>query len=110
MSSDMQCPYCNADQEICHDDWFGHEEDAKHEHTCTECSKSFVFSTSIRVYYKPSKADCLNGESHKLIMSKTYPKRYSMMRCQDCGYQRTPTNDEFIVNGISTVDIVKEFL
>lgn len=32
---DMQCPYCGADQEVCHDDGAGYSEDTRHEHTCS---------------------------------------------------------------------------
>ena len=28
--SDMQCPYCGADQEVCHDDGAGYSEDERH--------------------------------------------------------------------------------
>lgn len=61
--SDMQCPYCGADQEVCHDDGNGYAEGVKHEHECSECEKTFVFETFISFDYEPSKADCLNGPS-----------------------------------------------
>ena len=109
MNADMQCPYCGADQEVCHDDGQEYSEDEKHEHICTECKKTFVFTTYISINYEASKADCLNGGDHNLNMTKTYPKRFSMMRCQDCDYQRKPTNDEWIANGITVDDIAKEW-
>ncbi|WP_228897794.1 hypothetical protein [Acidovorax sp. Leaf73] len=98
--SDMQCPYCGADQDVCHDDGAGYAEDVRHEHTCRECEKTFVFNTYISLDYTPRKADCLNGAPHELEMSKSYPRRYSKMRCRHCDYERTPTADELAAAGI----------
>lgn len=98
--SDMECPYCGAGQEVCHDDGKGYEEGKNHEHRCTECKMKFVFQTTISFYYEPEKADCLNGADHKLKMSSTYPREYSKMRCQDCDFERKPTPEEFEAAGI----------
>lgn len=100
----MQCPYCGADQSVCHDDGAGYSEDRRHEHTCTECDKAFVFSTSISFSYEPHKADCLNGAKHELKISSTYPRRYSLMRCASCDYERRPTDDEFKEAGIEITE------
>ena len=99
--SDMQCPYCGADQEVCHDDGAGYSVDERHEHTCSVCDKTFVFTTFISVSYTPRKADCLNDAPHELAMSKSYSRRYSRMQCVHCDYQRTPTSDEFAAAGIN---------
>ena len=98
--SDMECPYCGADQEVCHDDGQGYAEDVRHQHTCRECEKTFVFLTYISFDYEPSKADCLNGAPHKLKMSSTWPRQYSKMRCQHCDYERQATPDELAAHGI----------
>ena len=37
--SDMNCPYCNAEQDVNHDDGEGYDESQKHEHECSECGK-----------------------------------------------------------------------
>lgn len=92
--SDMNCPYCDAKNEVCHDDGDGYDESQRHEHTCRECRKSFVFTTEISYHYEPHKAECLNDGEHQLALSRTFPKRYSMMRCNDCDYERTPTEQE----------------
>lgn len=92
---DMECPYCGADQDVCHDDGAGYDEGARHEHTCSECEKAFVFCTTISFSYKSHKADCLNGKDHDLKMSATHPKQYSKMRCRSCDYERNPTPEEF---------------
>ena len=91
---DMQCPYCGSGQDVCHDDQRGYEEDVLHEHYCTNCDKSFVFTTMISFNYYPQKADCLNDGNHKYRMTMTYPRRFSKMRCDECGRERQPTPDE----------------
>ena len=98
--ADMQCPYCGADQDVCHDDGHGYDESVRHEHQCSECEKTFVFNTTIVFYYEPRKADCLNGSPHELSMSSTYPKRYSKMCCKHCDFERKPTSEEFNAAGI----------
>ena len=92
--SDMQCPYCGADQEVCHDDGHGYSEDVKHEHTCSACEKSFVFNTFISFFYEASKADCLNGSPHSYQRTKTWPWTASRMRCVYCDSERALTEDE----------------
>ena len=83
--SDTNCPYCGADIEICHDDGFGHEEGVLHEYKCPECDKGFVFETSIVFYYEAHKADCLNDGEHKYEETHTWPRKYTRLRCADCG-------------------------
>jgi len=61
---DLECPYCDAELEVCHDDGFGYEEDKAHEMGCYKCGKNFTFQTHISFTYFPSKADCLNGGEH----------------------------------------------
>jgi hypothetical protein len=96
----MECPYCEATLEVCGDDWFGYDEDRRHEHECEECGKTFVFTTSISYHYEPEKADCLNGSEHKLKMSTTFPRICSKMHCEDCDFSRKPTEQEFLAHGI----------
>ena len=64
MSADLECPYCGADNDVCHDDGQGYEEGVAHEMDCCECGKNFVFYTAISYDYSPQKADCLNGSPH----------------------------------------------
>jgi transposase-like protein len=98
--SDMQCPYCGADQEVCHDDGHGYSEDQRHEHECSECEKSFVFTTRISFDYTPTKADCLNGAPHELELSKTWPRNLTTWRCKVCDFTRKLTADEKLAHGI----------
>ena len=92
--SDMQCPYCGADQEVCHDDGFGYDEYMRHEHQCSACEKYFVFTTTIHITYDSYAADCLNGEPHELKLSKAYPLGFSKMHCANCYYERRASVDE----------------
>ena len=93
--SDIECPYCGKGQDVCHDDGLGYAEDVAHEMRCEHCDKNFTFQTSVMFCYSPSKADCLNGSEHKLEQTRTFPARYTKMRCTDCDYERQPTEQEF---------------
>ena len=86
--SDLNCPYCNAEIEICHDDGFGYEEDIKHQQECYECEKTFTFTTSISFYYEPEKADCLNDGEHDYEVTRHFPERYRRLRCTMCDHEK----------------------
>ena len=87
--SDIQCPYCDADQEINHDDGYGYEEDKLHEQQCGKCDKYFTYSTMASFYYTPYKADCLNGAEHDLQPVIHHPKMFpDWVRCKCCGYEK----------------------
>lgn len=92
---DLECPYCEKELDICHDDGFGYEEGVKHQMECGYCEKSFVFETSISFYYDPEKADCLNDGNHDYKPTRTYPKEFIMMECSMCGEERKPTEYEW---------------
>lgn len=98
---DVKCPYCDADQEINHDDGYGYEEDEVHQQQCSECDKHFTFTTSISYYYDAQKADCLNDGEHDFNPTHTTPVEYTKMRCSMCDEERKPTESEMI-------DILKE--
>lgn len=92
--SDVECPYCGAEQEICHDDGYGHEEDGVYQQECTACDKLFVFTTSIRFSYQVKKADCLNGSPHTFKRTITAPIEYTRMCCTVCDEERPLTDEE----------------
>lgn len=92
--SDINCPYCGAGQDICHDDGHGYEEDVTHQQQCGECDKYFTFTTSISYYYEAEKADCLNGAEHEWKPTHTYPKEFTKMRCTMCDDERKPSESE----------------
>lgn len=92
--NDIECPYCGHEQDVCHDDGFGYEEDRLHEMECHQCEKTFTFTTYISFSYTPYKADCLNGCDHDLKPTNTFPKKYTKMRCTTCDYERKCTDEE----------------
>jgi hypothetical protein len=93
--SDLECPYCDADLEVCHDDGFGCDEGEYHEMECPHCEKNFVFQTSIIFSYEPRRADCLNeGGEHDWQPTMTVPKKYTKMRCAACDNTRPCTEEE----------------
>lgn len=92
--SDINCPYCGAGQDICHDDGHGYEEGVTHQQQCGECDKYFTFTTSISYYYEAEKADCLNGAEHEWKPTHTYPKEFTKMRCTMCDDERKPSESE----------------
>lgn len=91
---DINCPYCNAQLDIDHDDGLGYAEEETHQQQCNKCNKYFVFTTSISFSYYPEKADCLNGGEHDYEPTITCPKEYTKMRCTMCDEERTPTEEE----------------
>ena len=95
--SDVDCPYCQSEQEINHDDGYGFEEDRAHHQECWNCDKTFVYTTGILYVYHERKADCLNGSDHNWEPTRTYPKNYSRMICVDCEKEREPTDGEWAV-------------
>ena len=87
--ADLECPYCDAENDVCHDDGAGYSEDERHEMECHACGKSFVFNTYISFSYQPKKADCLNGTPHRLekVVHGSYGSWPDWVRCKDCDYE-----------------------
>lgn len=100
---DIECPYCEKELDINHDDGFGYEEGVTHQMECDHCGKSFVFTTSTMFFYEPKKADCLNDGSHNYELSKTFPKEFSTMICSCCGDKRDLTDEERRIHQIGSV-------
>jgi len=94
MSSDIECPYCGKEQEINHDDGYGYKENEMHSQECTDCDKTFTFTTSIIYFYESFKADCLNGGEHKWKPTKTFPTNSTRMKCTSCEWERPCTEEE----------------
>ena len=101
---DIECPYCEKEFDICHDDGFGYTEGVKHHQECPHCEKMFVFETSISFYYEPEKADCLNGDKHDYKMTSTAPREFSQMECTMCGDVREMTDKERQDFNIGTIE------
>ena len=100
----VECPYCDADVEINHDDGFGYEEDVNHEIDCDCCGKTFIFQTGIIYVFTSAKADCLNDDNHKWKKSRTSPSAFTKMHCETCDAVRELTDSERKEFGIETVE------
>jgi hypothetical protein len=92
--SDCECPYCGADVEICHDDGYGYKEDEIFQQECPKCEKNFAYTICFHIEHEASKADCLNGADHKWKPTRSWPKEFTRMQCNDCGEERKPTEQE----------------
>lgn len=101
--STVNCPYCNHEQEVCHDDGHGYEEGKLHEEECLACEKAFGFHTHVSLYYDVSKVDCWNDADHDYQLTTTIPRCYTSMRCSMCGDKRHLTDKERTDAGIETV-------
>ena len=84
--SDVTCPYCKAEQEICHDDGYGYEEDESHEQACTGCDKAFKFTTSILYVYE---VECQEGDHDMEPSGDKWPDMYE---CDKCDFFEKRTN------------------
>lgn len=80
--SDVNCPYCKADQEICHDDGYGYEDGGEFEQDCGDCGKTFKYTTQISFYYK---AYCQDDDHYIESWAPAHPR---MVGCTKCEYTR----------------------
>lgn len=88
--SDTECPYCEAEVEINHDDGYGYQDGRVYNQECRKCGKTFVYTTSTSFHYEPFKAPCLNGEEHKWKKVNGIPVEYYVKRhrCEYCDETR----------------------
>lgn len=116
MNDDIKCPYCGKEQEICHDDGYGMEEDRMHEQECRGCEKTFGYKTSIVLYYDAHAIPCMDADNkgdksrHSWKLTKTFPKEFSQMECAVCEKRRPMTEEERISNKIGTVEEYFKYL
>ena len=94
--SDVDCPYCGKEQEICYDDGHGREEEKLYEQECADCGKNFIFYTEIIFVHEPRQADCLNGAEHsyKPCFVTSYP---DAKRCEWCGHTEYGKRVQFVL-------------
>ena len=86
--SDLECPYCGAEQSVDPDDC--HKENVVHEQECTECEKTFGFTICVSVDYAPCVLPCANGGEHDLEDMCRPPPGHLVgrKRCKHCGWER----------------------
>lgn len=87
LPKDLACPYCDFAQDVNRDDLYDLSEDALTEMECRSCEKTFIFSTTVEITHRAHKADCLNGDPHRMARTKTFPEHMAVMRCRDCGHE-----------------------
>ncbi|WCE67932.1 hypothetical protein PL335_06190 [Sulfitobacter faviae] len=92
--TDMRCPYCEAECEVCHDDGAGYAEEVRHVHECHECDKVFVFETVITFEYHPYPTECLSDGSHEWEPSFTFPIEHTRGVCKHCHTERKATPED----------------
>lgn len=61
---------------------------------CSECDKTFVFTTAIYFNYNPEKADCLNGGEHQWKQTNVHPRQYTKWFCMDCDAEKLLSETE----------------
>ena len=80
--NDVECPYCEEQVEINHDDGYGYEEGKTYEQECSHCGKTFVYTTGIIFVYTTGIAPCKNGENHEWKQVHGLPIGYQSNRHQ----------------------------
>lgn len=85
--SDVICPYCRREQEICHDDGYGFEEDGEFEQECSFCDGTFKFTTSISYNYNV----CCNDEKDH-VMENCYKDLWECTKCDHYEVRKEPTS------------------
>lgn len=87
--SDVNCPYCGAEQEINHDDGYGYEEGRDFEQECVSCEKVFGFTTMISFHYE---VKCIGGHDMEPAGEK-WPTLWLCSRCAHPEF-REPSKQE----------------
>lgn len=85
--SEITCPYCDHEYDLCHDDGAFYNNDGEREkEECPECHKVFMVSSSMSWDFEAEKADCLNGGEHKWRQQRGGPPEHFIGRfeCEDC--------------------------
>ncbi len=88
MSKDVECPYCGADNEICHDDGYGYDEGVLYHQQCSKCDRTFAYETSIEISHEAFAAPCIDDGNHKWEETHTIPRCFRKLRCLDCGEEK----------------------
>lgn len=55
--SDVECPYCDKWQEICHDDGQGYDQSMTNIQECNDCGEDFKFAADFIITYEAKKLE-----------------------------------------------------
>ena len=96
---DVECPYCDHEQDIDHDDGYGYAENETFFQECEECGKTFSFTTSVHYYHDAAECPCKNGEDHNWEEIHGCPDWYFLnkRRCSYCQEEKDlkPTDEGY---------------
>jgi len=90
----VECPYCEKEQTIDHDDGYGFQENETYTQECSDCAKTFTYTTSITYDHEAEKAPCQNGTDHKWAYTRTIPRIMTRQRCAWCGAEKELSPEE----------------
>jgi len=96
--SDLECPYCHAENDLSNDEKMLFSESRLEQHQCYECEKIYIFSIYIPPpTYTAYLAECLNDGNHQWEILKSYPKERGLakMRCKVCDETRRMSDKEW---------------
>ena len=86
---EIECPYC---QHTWNYDGDGLGDDESEECQCEKCEKSFMIKASVSISYESTACPCLNGEDHKFVDTRSFPRiTYGKirMKCDYCELVKT---------------------
>lgn len=89
---EIECPYCEHEFDLNHDDGAFYDEEHRREEECPNCEKKFMVTSSMSWNFEGEKADCLNDGNHnwkKKYNPKYYPQLIHREICEDCDEERT---------------------
>lgn len=82
--SDVECPYCGHEQEVCQDDGHACEDGAIYGEQCYKCEKYFALTPCISYSFSGEKADCMNGGDHNWAYGCHALQKKVRRVCLDC--------------------------
>jgi hypothetical protein len=83
--STVECPYCEAEFEVCQDDGHATDESETYEQECHYCEKTFALQVAIHWDFNGHKAECMNGGPHNLVeIMSTAHWHVGYKYCKDC--------------------------
>ena len=84
---EIECPYCEHDFDLNHDDGAYYDESDSRETECPKCEKSFMVHSYQSWSFTGEKADCLNGSPHTFEPQSGFPRElfHGRFMCKDCG-------------------------